>query len=177
MRYAAFFRNLNLGRSHSPTRDQLEAAFLQSGALAAQSFLTNGTIAFDAGSARAAKKVLADACKVMAAQCGLKEPGFLREMDYLARLVQTDPFHAVNVDRVYGCYITFLHGAASGLATASPRGDVEVVQLADAEVLCIAHQLGKSPGSPNAFIEKALALPATTRAWNTVVRLVQKHGQ
>ena len=45
-RYAAFLRNVNLGRPNSPTRAQFEEAFLVSGALSAESFLVNGTLVF-----------------------------------------------------------------------------------------------------------------------------------
>jgi len=178
MRYAAFFRNLNLGRAHCPTRVQLEAAFLDAGAAAAQSFLTNGTIAFDASSLHSAHQMLAAATQSMVAQCGLKEPGFLREMAYLAALVDTAPFQSTDVEQVYGCYVTLLHADAKPvhLASVSPLGDVQVMRRTATEVFTVAYQRGKSVGSPNAFIEKALALPATTRAWNTVVRLVAKHG-
>ena len=37
MRFAAFFRNLNLGRPSCPTREQLESAFVEAGAGAAAS--------------------------------------------------------------------------------------------------------------------------------------------
>jgi uncharacterized protein (DUF1697 family) len=179
MRYAAFFRNLNLGRPCCPTRVQFETAFLEAGASEAQSFLTNGTIAFQAGGLRSARKILAAASQSMAARCGLKEPGFLRQMSLLARLVDAAPFASIDPRTVYGCYITFLHQDAvlpGDLPLASPRGDVKVIQLTRTEALCIAHKPGKSPGSPNAFLEKTLALPATTRAWNTVVRLVAGLG-
>ena len=46
MHYAAFLRNVNLGRPNSPTRAQFEAAFLASGAASAASFLVNGTLVF-----------------------------------------------------------------------------------------------------------------------------------
>ncbi|MHB1058236.1 MAG: DUF1697 domain-containing protein [Rhodanobacter sp.] len=178
MRYAAFFRNLNLGRRHCPDRAQFEAAFLDAGAHAAKSFLTNGTIAFEARSLRAAENILADASHTLAAGCGLAEPGFLRETAYLADLLDTAPFKSVDTAAVYGCYVTFLHhGAGIGrLPPATSRGDVEVIAVTGTEALCVAHRFGKNPGSPNAFVEKALAAPATTRAWNTVVRLVQKHA-
>jgi len=178
MRFAAFFRNLNLGRPRCPTREQFESAFLEAGASAAASFLTNGTLAFEAPGARAAGKVVARACASLASACGLQEPAFLREMAYLQELVALDPFAAVDRSAVYGCYVTFLHkdaiGRTKGLPRESPRGDVAIVRLAGAEALCIAYRQGKSPGSPNAFLEKALGLPATTRAWNTVVRLVDR---
>ena len=43
-------------------------------------------------------------------------------------------------------------------------------------VFSVVRVVGRSPGSPNAFLEKLLGLPATTRVWNTVVRLVDKHA-
>jgi uncharacterized protein (DUF1697 family) len=180
MNFAAFFRNLNLGRPHCPTRQQFEAAFIEAGASTAASFLTNGTIAFQASHSRDARKILTLACKSMAATCGLKEPAFLRELSYLAKLVADHPFASLDRSVVYGCCVTLLHDDAvilGCIARASPRGDVEIIQLIGSEALCIARKLTKSPGSPNAFLEKALDLPATTRAWNTVVRLVAKHGQ
>jgi len=179
MRYAAFFRNLNLGRPNCPTRVQLESAFLEAGASEAQSFLTNGTIAFHAGGIRSAKKILAAASESMEASCGLAEPAFLREIPHLAALVDAQPFKSIDRDAVYECCVTFLHPKAAiprGFPQASPRGDVKIVRVTDSEVLSVSYKPGKTPGSPNAFLEKALALPATTRAWNTVVRLVGKHA-
>jgi uncharacterized protein (DUF1697 family) len=179
MRFATFFRNLNLGRPRCPTRQQLEAAFADAGASDAASFLTNGTIAFQASGVRAAAKIVRLACVSLARTCGLAEPAFLRQLADLQALVARDPFASVDREAVCDCYVTFLHADARvprRLPRASPRGDVEVVAHTGTEVLCVAHRLGKSPGSPNAFLEKALGLPATTRAWNTVVRLVEKHA-
>ena len=180
MRFAAFFRNLNLGRPRCPTREQLESAFLEAGASAAASFLTNGTIAFEATGSRAASKIAARACASMASACGLEEPAFLREMAYLQELVAA---RSVRGSRSQRRVRLLRHLSAqgcdrpdAGLPRESPRGDVAIVRLTGAEALCIARQQGKSPGSPNAFLEKALGLPATTRAWNTVVRLVDKHA-
>lgn len=178
MLYAAFFRNLNLGRRNCPDRTQFEHAFLEAGASAATSFLTNGTIAFEARSRRAAENILAAASQILASGCGLAEPGFLRELAYLAGLVETAPFKSIDPAAVYGCYVTFLQrdGVAGRLPAATARGDVEVVGITATEALCIARQFGKSPGSPNAFAEKVLGAPATTRAWNTVVRLVDRYA-
>lgn len=179
MRYAAFFRNLNLGRANSPGREQFEAAFIEAGASEAKSFLTNGTIAFHASGIRSAKKILATASESLGASCGLVEPAFLREIPYLAALVETQPFQSIDLDTVYDCCITFLHPKAvipRSFPRASPRGDVKIMQVTDSEVLSVSYKPGKTPGSPNAFLEKALALPATTRVWNTIVRLVGKHA-
>src|SRR5579864_3504406 len=74
MRYAAFFRNLNLGRPRSPDRAQFEAAFLQSGAASAVSFLVNGTLVYTVQPGLRPRDVAARACLAMRASCGLREP-------------------------------------------------------------------------------------------------------
>lgn len=178
MRYAAFFRNLNLGRRNCPDRGQFEAAFLDSGAATARSFLANGTIAFDAGSGQDAMGILGRASDLLAARFGMVEPAFLRDMAHLAWLAGTAPFDAIEAASVHGCFVTFVHRDArpGRLPAGSRRGDVEVVGITALEVLCTARQVGQGIGNPNAFVEKSLGAPATTRAWNTLLRLVDRHG-
>ncbi|SMC28286.1 Uncharacterized conserved protein, DUF1697 family [Andreprevotia lacus DSM 23236] len=177
MRHAAFFRNLNLGRTHAPNRTQFEAAFHDAGSDFAASFLTNGTMVFEAADATDAQALVERAIARLVAVCGLREPALVRDLPYLARLVASDPFADVDRATVYDCYATFMSpqvliGADTPHRNA--KGDVEVLRYTAGEALTLARQFGASPGSPNAFIEKQFGLPATTRAWNTVVRLVAK---
>ena len=179
MQYAVFFRNLNLGRPNSPTKAQLEQAFLDAGALTAQSFLTNGTIVFTTRPRASPSKLLADSAKRLHAACGLVEPGFLRTMPYLRELVALQPFANVDTASVYQCCVTFLHAGVTtfpAVPLASRRTDVEVLHFTAGEALSVSRKIGNTPGSPNALLEKHFSLPATTRNWNTVVRLVQKHA-
>ncbi len=179
MKHAAFFRNLNLGRVNCPTKAQLEAAFLLAGAETASSFLTNGTLVFSARSSAKARKVLTLACQSMMVECGLKEPAYVRRVDDLAELVASRPFKSVVPGSVYACCVSFLpatYAAPTKWPRSSARGDVDILRITDTEVFSVSRQLGKSPGSPNAFLEKLLGSPVTTRNWNTVVRLVGKHG-
>jgi uncharacterized protein (DUF1697 family) len=90
MHFAAFFRNLNLGRPRCPTRQQFEQSFVEAGASESASFLTNGTMAFEARGAGSAKRILARARQSLRDSCGLEEPAFLREFAYLERLVAAD---------------------------------------------------------------------------------------
>lgn len=177
MKYAAFFRNLNLGRPNCPTRVQFEQAFIAAGASSASSFLTNGTMVFSAGSAGRPRKLLADASELLRGTCGLREPAFIRPVETLADLVAENPFAAVEPGTVYERCVSFLSTESETLAKlplASKRGDVKLLQCTGADVLSVSLKIGKTPGSPNAFLEKLLGLPATTRSWSTVVRLVQR---
>jgi uncharacterized protein (DUF1697 family) len=179
MQYAAFFRNLNLGRPNCPSRVQLEQAFLDAGAHAAASFLTNGTLVFAAGPRAKPEVLLRKAAKHLHVACGLVEPGFVRSVPYLAALVASAPFAGLDTRMVYECCVTFLHHDAQApgpLPLQSKRQDLELFASTGREVFSLSRVVGNSPGSPNAFLEKLLALPATTRNWNTVSRLVAKYA-
>ena len=91
-RYAAFLRNVNLGRPNSPTRVQFEAAFLASGAASAASFLVNGTLVFTLAPGARPRAVAARACDALRAACGMREPVFVRSVAELQALVASDPF-------------------------------------------------------------------------------------
>lgn len=178
MDFAVFFRNLNLGRTNCPTKLQLEAAFLDAGAASAASLLTNGTLVYEVASIDEAKQVFDRACALLNTGCGLREPAFVRTVDYLAALVATDPFAGIDRASVYEFCVSFLQSpevVPPTLPLASARGDVELIAVTPAEVLSLSRKFGASPGSPNAFLEKRLGSPLTTRAWNTLVRLVRKH--
>ena len=177
MKFAVFLRNVNLGRPFSPTRVQFEQAFLDAGATEAASFLVNGTLVFVAP-ARRANAILRAAVTALARDCGLREPAFLRRVDALADLVADDPFAAIDRSGVHDCCLTFLSAGAvlPPLPLTSTRGDASVLARRDDDALGICRQLGSSPGSPNPLIEKASGAPATTRSWNTIVRLVAKHA-
>lgn len=179
-KHVAFFRNLNLGRPHCPTKVQFEEAFTAAGAVSASSFLTNGTMVFTTSSGRQSQRVFNDACEILHGTCGLTEPGYIRTIDYLAQLITLAPFGEIESNSVHACCASFLH-TTDGLSVAqlpleSKRRDVKVLQLTHSEVFSLSIKIGNTPGSPNAFLEKLLGVPVTTRSWNTVVRLVQKHA-
>jgi uncharacterized protein (DUF1697 family) len=179
MKYAVFFRNVNLGRPHCPSRVQLEQAFEAAGAQAAASFLTNGTLVFSPSPGVRPRKLLAAAYRLLQRECGLREPAFLRSLPDLAGLVAQDPFAAIDPGSVYERCVSFLHPDMAVPLTLPPpprRGDVELLRFTDAEALSISRKVGNTPGSPNALLEKLFGLPATTRSWNTVLRLVEKHA-
>jgi uncharacterized protein (DUF1697 family) len=184
-RYAAFLRNVNLGRPNSPTRAQFEEAFLGCGAASAESFLVNGTLVFTLVPGARPRAVAERAREVMRASCGMREPAFVRSVEELRRIVASNPFGDSRVPgaplaaRDAFC-ITFL-GAPRKPLPALPfvtaRGDLELLRSDDTHVLSVSRWVGSSAGSPNAWLERTLGEPATTRNWRTVARLVEKYSR
>ena len=177
MRYAAFLRNVNLGRPRSPTRAQLETAFLAAGAASAASFQVNGTLVFTLAPGARPRAVASRACETLAASCGMREPVFVRSVDELRALVDARPFDGQVAEGLDACCISFLGAPRQPLPRlplVTPRGDLELLRHDDTHVFSVSRWLGKSGGSPNAWLERQLGEPATTRNWRTVVRLVEK---
>ena len=179
MRYAAFLRNVNLGRPKSPTRAQLEAAFLDAGAATAASFQVNGTLVLTLAPGARPRAVASRACAALRASCGMVEPVFVRSVDELRALVAAAPFAGQVADGRDACCISFLGAPRTplpALPLTTPRGDIELLSAADTHVFSVSRWIGQSAGSPNAWLERHLGEPATTRNWRTVVRLVEKYG-
>jgi uncharacterized protein (DUF1697 family) len=179
VKYAAFFRNLNLGRLNCPTKVQFEDAFAGAGANSVASFQTNGTMIFTSASNVQARRILAGARAMLRDMCGLKEPAYLRSIEYLNGLAALNPFAAVEPESVYERCTSFLHPSVSELPELpieSKRGDVQLLKFTGTEVLSVSRKVGNTPGSPNAFLEKLLGLPVTTRSWSTVTRIVERHA-
>ncbi|HXE58337.1 MAG TPA: DUF1697 domain-containing protein [Gemmatimonadales bacterium] len=178
-RFATFFRNVNLGRPGSPTRTQLLRAFAAAGAGEPRSFLTHGNVVFTAPGEREAEAIAARAAARLRRACGLAEPGFTRGLAHLAALVASDPFVDAPADDVHQQTITFLPRAPRRRPTmplVTPRRDAEVFRLDGGEAFGVIRKIGGRAGSPNALLERALGVPATTRNWRTVVRLVERFG-
>lgn len=181
MKFAAFLRNVNLGRPGAPTRAQLEAAMASAGAIEPQSFQTNGTVVFGARSLGGAERVLRKALKRLAAECGLAEPGCVRSLDELAALASTRSFDGYDRDEIYEFVFSFACERSTVLDETLPidnaAGNVRILELTDGNALGISWKLGASPGSPNLFLEKKTGAPWTSRAIGTLRRLVAKHGE
>jgi uncharacterized protein (DUF1697 family) len=180
VRYAAFLRNVNLGRPNSPTRVQLEDAFLASGAASAESFQVNGTLVFTVAPGARARAVATRACEAMRVSCGMREPVFVRSVEELRVLVASDPFVGQLAEGRDACCITFLGAACKPLPPlpfVTARGDLEMLRADGNQVLSVSRWVGSSGGSPNAWLERTLGEPATTRNWRTVVRLVEKYSR
>jgi hypothetical protein len=94
--------------------------------------------------------------------------------------VRRAPFEAIDRSAAYEICVTFLD-AKLALPLDPPienrKKDVVGVAYTASEFLSVSYKLGASPGSPNVFVEKQFDRPATTRAWNTICRLVNKHVQ
>ena len=75
--HVVFYRNLNLGHSGSPNREQLETALLDAGAKRVRSFQTNGTVLIEANNPA---DVVAKAERGIRDASGYEDAAFVRNL-------------------------------------------------------------------------------------------------
>jgi uncharacterized protein (DUF1697 family) len=179
MKFVAFHRNVNLGQPKSPTRSQLEAAFLQAGASEAASFMSNGTLVFSVARSRVAPRTAQQAREILSRVCGLTQPVFVQSFPYLAQLVAEYPFvKFTDPDIVERCISFFEPKATAQLEPPleSERKDCLVFRATAGLALSIVREVNGKIGYPTPVLERELNLPVTTRGWTTIVRLVERYG-
>ncbi len=177
--YAAFFRNTNLGRPGSPSRAQLESAFLTAGASAVANVRTNGTVAFDAPDAAAARHVLDAAAAELRIVCGLVEPGCVRSLADLRALPWATVFAGIEPTSVHEFTVSFACSddpPPLDLPLSSARGDAVVMWSEGGDALSVARKVMSGPGSPNVLLERTTRTPFTSRALGTIQLILAKHG-
>ena len=179
MRYVAFIRNVNLGQPKSPTRAQLENAFLQAGASTATSFLNNGTLIYSVSRSRLEQTTVNRARKVLQQVCRLKEPIFVCSFQHLLELVAEDPFSDFKDSINIGYAISFFdpkNRTKLILPIESKRKDCLIFRINHGKALSIVREVNGKEGYPTPVLESVLNSPVTTRNWTTILRMVKKHA-
>lgn len=179
MRFVAFLRNVNLGQPKSPTRAQLENAFLQAGASNAISFLTNGTLIYSVARRRLARPTANRARQALQQVCSLTEPIFICSFQHLVELVAENPFSDFKPSTTIRYAISFFDSETEirvPLPIESKRKDCLIFRTNAGEAFSIVRKINGKEGYPTPVLESVLNSPVTTRSWTTILRMVKKHG-
>ena len=172
IKYFAFLRGINVG-GRVLKMDLLTKYFVSLGHKDARTFIQSGNVIFtskekDAGALvdRIEKKLLKEV--------GYEVPAFLRSEAELEALVKLDPFKKLKPDAKP--YVTFLREELKiGFPHISEKDGVKIWGARKTDLFCQALPLkGGKWGFPNVYIEKQFKVPATTRNWNTVTKILGK---
>jgi uncharacterized protein (DUF1697 family) len=100
----------------------------------------------------------------------------VRPFPALAALVEADPFGDAAVEPDTKLYVAFLAADLERKPTlplVSARDGLEAFAIRGRDVFIRSRRVKGRFGFPNDFIEKQLGVPATSRNWNTIVRMVK----
>jgi len=172
--YIAFLRAINVGGHAVVKMTDLRDAFAAGGCTNVRTVIQSGNIVFEApasGRAALARRI----CQHLEPLIG-KDPGvFIRTKDDLAALVAADRFKRFARESDVKLYVAFLAGTPTRTPRLPLRDDkegLEVFATSSNDAFIVSRRKRNGfYGFPNAFIEKAFGVSATTRNWNTVIRI------
>jgi uncharacterized protein (DUF1697 family) len=158
--------------------ERLRALFAEAGALDVETYIQSGNVAFTADTARLpaiARRVKG----LLDAELDTDSAAAYRSLDGLAALASSQPFRAREREAGVKLYVAFLAekpSAVPRLPLADAKTGVEILALRGLDAIGVCLPVKGRYGFPNELVERAFGVPATTRNWNTVVKVIEKFG-
>jgi uncharacterized protein (DUF1697 family) len=177
-RYVAFLRAINVGGRSVVRMSELCSMFERAGGRHVESLLASGNVLFDATATDAAA-VAQRVGGALKARLGTNPDLVLRSLQRIQSLVDAEPFGDFVAGPSMKLYVVFLAGAPTvrpGLPLASAKEAVELIGISGREAFALSRPKPQdgSFGFPNAFVEAALGVAATTRNWSTVLKIAAR---
>jgi uncharacterized protein (DUF1697 family) len=178
MTYVAFLRAVNVGGKGLLRMADLVDAGTAAGCGNVRTFQAAGNVIFEAPPTRVAaiaRRLQQQVSALLGVEAGLT----IRSVEDLRAILRAAPFGALTADRALKLYVVFLL-AAPRRKVAYPIGNekeaLEAIGARPTEVFVVSRRKprGLMYGFPNAFVEDALGVPATSRGWSTVAKIVER---
>ena len=172
--YVALLRGINLGSRNRVSMPDLRELFLALGSEDVETYVQSGNVVLES-STRSPAKLTAAVEERIAGGLGLEVTVILRTKKQLAKLVSGNPFSKGEKEPTK-LHITFLAAkpAAARVRDLDPKyGEPDEFRVVGQDVyLHTPGGYGRSKLS-NAYFERRLGVPATTRNWKTVTKLAE----
>ena len=173
--HVALLRAVNVAGHASVRMADLRAAFERAGAGAARTYIQSGNVLFDAPAAEI-PALLPRLRGVVNRLAGGPTTVVFRTLREVTALVRSAPFRDFEDEPDLKLYVAFLAATprrAPELPLHQPSDGLEAFALRRHDVLLVSRRVCGRFGFPNNFVEKAFGVPATSRNWNTVTKLVE----
>jgi uncharacterized protein (DUF1697 family) len=173
--YIAFIRAINVAGHASLKMTDARDTFVAAGCSNVRTVIQSGNVLFDCSARDVASRLRAVRKRLTAARAG--EPEILwRSQAQLEEIVTRAPFTTSDAGPTVKLYVAFLARAARvkpRLPVRLPKEELEAVSMTDREVFIVSRRKKNGFfGFPNNFIEDVLDVPATTRNWSTITRIL-----
>jgi len=173
--HVAFLRAVNVAGHAGVRMVDLRAAFEQAGAALVRTYIQSGNVLFDAPAAEI-PGLLPRLRAAVGRLTGGPTTVVFRTMRELERLVRSAPFQEFEGRGDLKLYVALLAAQprhSPELPLHQPTDGLEAIALRRHDVLLVSRRVRGRFGFPNNFVEKAFGVPATTRNWTTVTKLVE----
>jgi uncharacterized protein (DUF1697 family) len=169
--YVAMLRGINVSGRNKLAMEDLRALVTSVGGTRVRTYIQSGNAVFD--SRRSPSSLVGLLQDELVTTLGSAVPVLVRTKEEFVLVTDTNPFVRGGED-VASLHVTFL-GAAPGLdavvAAGKRRPDDDEFQVVGREVYLVCPHGYGTTKLTNAFFEKKLGSPATTRNWKTVLKL------
>ena len=177
--HLALLRGINVGGKNKLPMKDLAAMFVTAGAEAVRTFIQSGNVIFEAAETNPdvlAKKIE----KKLLKSLGHEVTVIVRTIAELEDILKRNPFKKIKPGTDVMMFVTFFSAEPNSrpkLPLISSTENLEVFAIKDRAAFILARRKKNGWfGFPNNFIEKQLGVPATTRNWTTVRKIVATAG-
>jgi uncharacterized protein (DUF1697 family) len=173
--YFAFLRGINVGGNNSIRMEDLRQIFTDCGLSNVKSYIQSGNVVFQYKKSEIgelSKKIEAKIKKTI----GNEIPVLLRTREQLENMVKLDPFKSATLRENTKLYVAFLSKkptANYSLPLISEKDGLELLSIVNADAFLLSFEISGRYGFPNNFIEKNLMVTASSRYWNTVLKIME----
>ncbi len=178
--YVVFLRGINVGGRGVVKMESLRRAFLDLGYERVMTFIQTGNVMFGTIGKAAEAEMAAAIEGRLRDKLGLAAAVLLRPRREIERLIRRDPFGDEDAGKDVKKYVAFLlrrSKAGYDLPIVSAKDGLEVFSVEGREAFVLSRRVNGRYGFPNELVEAALGVPATTRNWNTVLRIAEHRGK
>lgn len=174
IRYVAFLRSINVA-GHNPVKmEDLRQYFEMTGIENIATYIQSGNVLFDTEETDE-QKLTDKISKKLEKELGYKVTVIIRSLFDLRKVVKNMPYDTIKTEEKSKLYVTFLADVPAFDVRGSLgvySNDAEYARVVNREVYIVSPNYGKTCFS-NTFIEKKLGMPATTRNWATVNKILE----
>jgi uncharacterized protein (DUF1697 family) len=176
MRYIAFLRGINVGGKNLIKMDELSGLFKRLGFTDVTTYIQSGNVLFnsDSGSIeQLVEQIETELQQIM----GTTIPVMIRSVKALENLISQNPFANYRKDQDVHFYLCLLKKRPEKippLPLISLKDGMEIFHITDLYAFIVSRKVKGRFGFPNNFIEHELGAEATTRNWNTILKMIQK---
>jgi uncharacterized protein (DUF1697 family) len=170
----AFLRAVNVGGHAILEMSALRRIFESAGCTDVRTFIQSGNVIYrptrPGGAALHAR-----IGRALARHLGHEVAIAYRTARALQSTIDAAPFASLEGDSDLGLYVGFLTATPKRrprLPLSSPKDGLEIIDMAGGDLFVVSRKVKGRSGSPNLLIERELAVPATTRNWNTVRKML-----
>lgn len=175
IKYIALLRGINVGGKNLIKMNDLKQLFESLKFENVRTYIQSGNVYFESTDKieSAITKTLEQSLRQVLGDDVLV---FIRTIEEVEAIVKLNPFNKIKTAPSIKLYVSFLKEELKKkpkLPHISQKKDVEIIEIKKREIYSLTVEINGRFGFPNNFVENEFGVPATTRNWTTVCKLVE----